>query len=57
MIKNEEKKDFSKSDTAIFISYILPHKKMFAADMFLSVCIALIDLAFPYVLCYKKSYE
>ena len=49
MIKNEEKKDFSKSDTAIFISYILPHKKMFAADMFLSVCIALIDLAFPYV--------
>ena len=49
MIKNEEKKDFSKSDTAIFISYILPHKKMFATDMFLSVCIALIDLAFPYV--------
>ena len=49
MIKNEEKKDFSKSDPAIFISYILPHKKMFAADMFLSVCIALIDLAFPYV--------
>lgn len=49
MIKNEEKKDFSKSDTAIFISYILPHKKMFAVDMFLSVCIALIDLAFPYV--------
>ncbi len=49
MIKNEEKKDFSKSDTAIFISYILPHKKMFAADMFLSICIALIDLAFPYV--------
>lgn len=49
MIKNEEKKDFSKSDPEIFISYILPHKKMFAADMFLSVCIALIDLAFPYV--------
>lgn len=49
MIKNEEKKDFSKSDPAIFISYILPHKKMFAADMILSVCIALIDLAFPYV--------
>ena len=44
-----QKKDFSKSDLAIFISYILPHKKLFAIDMLLSALIAAIDLAFPYI--------
>ena len=43
------KKDFTKSDLAIFISYILPHKKLFAIDMLLSALIAAIDLAFPYI--------
>ncbi len=33
----------------IFASYIRPHKKAFAADMGLSLAIALIDLAFPMV--------
>ena len=43
------KKDFSKSDLSIFISYMLPHKKLFALDMFLSALIAFIDLSFPYI--------
>ena len=43
------KKDFSKSDLAVFISYIIPHKKLFAIDMLLSALIAAIDLAFPYI--------
>ena len=43
------KKDYSKSDLSIFISYIVPHRKLFAVDMFLSALIAAIDLAFPYV--------
>ena len=43
------KKDFTKSDPAVFISYIVPHKKMFAVDMLLSALIAGIDLAFPYI--------
>ena len=42
-------KDFSKSDLSIFISYMLPHRKLFAVDMFLSAMIAFIDLSFPYV--------
>ena len=42
-------KDYSKSDLSIFISYIVPHRKLFAVDMFLSALIAAIDLAFPYV--------
>ena len=45
----QTKKDFTKSDLAIFISYILPHKKLFAIDMLLSALIAAIDLAFPYI--------
>ena len=43
------KKDFSKSDLSIFISYMLPHGKLFALDMFLSTMIAFIDLSFPYI--------
>ena len=47
---NEENKiDYSKSDLSVFISYIKPHKKLFAIDMLLSVGIAGIDLAFPYI--------
>lgn len=42
-------KDFSKSDLSIFISYMLPHRKLFAVDMFLSAMIAFIDLSFPYI--------
>ena len=42
-------KDFSKSDLSIFISYMLPHRKLFALDMFLSTMIAFIDLSFPYI--------
>ena len=45
----QTKKDFTKSDLSIFISYILPHKKLFAIDMLLSALIAAIDLAFPYI--------
>ena len=43
------KKDFSKPDLSIFISYMLPHRKLFALDMFLSALIAFIDLSFPYI--------
>ena len=42
-------KDFSKSDLSVFISYMLPHRKLFAVDMFLSAMIAFIDLSFPYI--------
>jgi len=45
----EKKIDYSKSDLSVFISYILPHRKLFAIDMLLSVGIAGIDLAFPYI--------
>ena len=45
----DTKKDFTKSDLSIFISYMLPHKKLFALDMFLSALIAFIDLSFPYI--------
>ena len=41
-------KDFTKSPLRIFISYIVPHRRMFALDMLLSVLVAAIDLAFPY---------
>ena len=41
-------KDFTKSPLQIFISYIVPHRRMFALDMLLSVLVAAIDLAFPY---------
>ena len=42
-------KDFSKSDLSIFVSYMLPHRKLFAVDMFLSAMISFIDLSFPYI--------
>ena len=45
----DTRKDFTKSDLSIFISYMLPHKKLFALDMFLSALIAFIDLSFPYI--------
>ena len=48
-MKQPGKKDFSRSDLSIFISYITPHKKMFAVDMGLSVLISVIDLAFPFI--------
>jgi ATP-binding cassette subfamily B protein len=38
-----------KSDFQIFISYFLPHRKLFLLDMFCALLIALIDLAFPFV--------
>ena len=43
------KRDFSKSDFSIFVSYITPHIGPFAVDMGLSVLVAAIDLVFPYV--------
>ena len=46
---NSPKKDFSKSDLSLFISYILPHRRLFAIDMGLSVLIAAVDLAFPFL--------
>ena len=42
-------KDYSQPKLAIFASYIKPHGRDFAIDMALSVCIALVDLIFPYV--------
>ena len=33
----ENKKDFTKSDLSVFVSYIIPHKKLFAVDMLLSI--------------------
>ena len=48
-MKQPGKKDFSRSDLAVFLSYIQPHRRLFAIDMGLSVLIALIDLAFPYI--------
>ena len=44
-----KKVDFSKHDLLVFAAYIRPHKRAFAVDMALSVCIALVDLIFPYV--------
>ena len=45
----ENKRDFNKSDLSVFISYIIPHKKLFAIDMLLSILIAGVDLAFPFI--------
>ena len=42
-------KDFSRSKIAIFAAYIKPHRKAFTIDMALSVGVAVVDLAFPYV--------
>ena len=33
----------------VFVSYYRPHRKLFALDLGCALCIALIDLAFPYV--------
>ena len=41
--------DFSHSKLSIFASYISPHRRAFALDMLLSLAVALVDLAFPYV--------
>ena len=43
------KKNFSRNKYLIFASYIRPHGWAFAADMLLSLAIALIDLIFPLV--------
>ena len=45
----ENKKDFTKSDLSVFVSYIIPHKKLFAVDMLLSILIAGVDLTFPFI--------
>ena len=43
-------RDFqSKRPLEIFLSYFRPHKGLFLLDMACALCIALIDLAFPYV--------
>lgn len=42
--------DFKKkNEFQIFVSYFLPHKKLFALDMVCALAIAMIDLAFPFV--------
>ena len=41
--------NFNRSKLSIFASYILPHGRAFALDMGLSLAVALVDLAFPYV--------
>ncbi len=41
--------DLNRSRLAILAAYVAPHKKPFIIDMVLSVIIAAIDLAFPYV--------
>ena len=42
-------RDYNRNKYAIFASYIKPHGRAFAADMLLSLAIALIDLIFPLV--------
>ena len=42
-------KDFSRSRLSVFAAYITPHRAAFALDMGLSLAIALVDLAFPYI--------
>lgn len=41
--------DYNRSAYSIFAAYIRPHGKAFAADMTLSLAIALIDLLFPLI--------
>ena len=41
--------DFNRPKLAVFASYIYPHCGAFALDMCLSLAVALVDLAFPYV--------
>ncbi len=38
-----------KSHLAIFASYYKPHLNIFLLDLFCALCIALVDLAFPYI--------
>ena len=45
----EIKKNYNRNKYLIFASYIRPHGRAFAADMLLSLAIALIDLIFPLV--------
>lgn len=46
MSTNDFKK---KNEFQIFVSYFLPHKRLFALDMACALAIAMIDLAFPFV--------
>lgn len=46
MSRNERKK---RSPLGVFLSYYKPHRKLFALDLSCALCIALIDLSFPYV--------
>ena len=41
--------NYQNSKLKIFASYIAPHRRAFALDMGLSLLVALVDLAFPYV--------
>ena len=41
--------DYSRSKAAVFASYISAHRGAFALDMLLSLAVALVDLAFPYI--------
>ncbi len=41
--------DYNRSKLSIFASYIVPHRSAFVLDMALSLAVALVDLAFPYV--------
>ena len=48
-MQDRKKIDYARSDLSVFISYIMPHRKLFAIDMLLSTLIAGVDLAFPYI--------
>ncbi|MBQ6427677.1 MAG: ABC transporter ATP-binding protein, partial [Oscillospiraceae bacterium] len=41
--------DYNKSKLSVFCAYIASHKADFIKDMSLSLAVALVDLAFPYV--------
>ncbi len=41
--------DCSRSKLAVFAAYIRPHRGAFLLDMALSLAVALVDLAFPYI--------
>ena len=41
--------DYNNSKLKIFASYIVPHRGAFALDMCLSLAVAMVDLAFPYI--------
>ena len=41
------KKDFSAQPIKVFLSYFLPHKKLFALDLLCATFIAAIDVSFP----------